>query len=311
MGAAPLPVTIVGGYLGSGKTTLINHLLRHADGLKLAILVNDFGELPIDADLIEAEDDQLISLSGGCVCCSYGNDLTMALIDLEKMQPRPDHVVLETSGVALPGAIAGSLSLLAGYRLDGVVVVADAETVREKAADKYVGDTILRQLGDADIVVLNKVDLAGPEALASTREWLPEQARNSVILGAQNCRLPRYIVLQPFTRDGITPRQAHHHPEQIFETATLELPGGCSPETVGRLLAERFDSVIRAKGFVAGNDGETRTVQVVGHRFSVSDAPDDATPGLVIIGFKPFDSVAIQQALLQSIRRATETASKA
>ena len=111
-GSQKTPVTIIGGYLGAGKTTLVNHLLRNAQGRRLAILVNEFGELPIDADLIEARDDDIISLSGGCVCCSYGNDLIMAMMDMARMEPRPDHIVLEASGVALPAAIASSLSLL-------------------------------------------------------------------------------------------------------------------------------------------------------------------------------------------------------
>lgn len=105
-----LPVTIIGGYLGAGKTTLVNHLLRNANGARLAVLVNEFGELPIDEDLIEAQDDMMISIAGGCVCCSYGNDLTLAMLDMARMQPRPDHVILEASGVALPGAIAAAVS---------------------------------------------------------------------------------------------------------------------------------------------------------------------------------------------------------
>ena len=101
--SAALPVTVIGGYLGAGKTTLVNHLLRHAEGRRLAVLVNEFGELPIDADLIEAEGDDLISISGGCVCCSFGSDLTAALLRLAALEPRPDHVVIEASGVAIPG----------------------------------------------------------------------------------------------------------------------------------------------------------------------------------------------------------------
>ena len=145
--AGPLQVTVVGGYLGAGKTTLVNHLLRNADGLRLAVLVNEFGELPIDADLIEAEDDKIISIAGGCVCCSYGNDLMLALMDLAKMKPRPDHVLLESSGVAIPGSIAASIGLLADFSADGVVILADAETIRKNAADRYVGDTVSGNCG--------------------------------------------------------------------------------------------------------------------------------------------------------------------
>jgi len=124
-----LPVTVIGGYLGAGKTTMVNHLLRHANGRRLAVLVNEFGDLPIDADLIESEDDGLISIAGGCVCCSFGNDLIAALQDLAQMEPRPDHVLIESSGVAIPGAIVSSVHLIEGFASDGTVVVVDAETV--------------------------------------------------------------------------------------------------------------------------------------------------------------------------------------
>lgn len=130
--APPLPVTIVGGYLGAGKTTLVNHLLRHADGLRIAVLVNDFGDLPIDADLIESADGDVIALAGGCVCCAFGSDLVGALIALARRAPRPDHVLIETSGVALPGAVARTLTLVAGLERQGVLVVVDAQRARPR-----------------------------------------------------------------------------------------------------------------------------------------------------------------------------------
>ena len=94
---------------GGGKTTLVNHLLRTANGLRLAILVNEFGALPIDDDLIIAREDNLISLAGGCVCCSFGSDLMAALMDLSQLSPPPERVLIEASGVAMPGAIAASV----------------------------------------------------------------------------------------------------------------------------------------------------------------------------------------------------------
>ena len=167
-----LPVTAIGGYLGSGKTTLVNHLLRNADGRKLAVLVNEFGQLPIDEDLIEAQDDTLISITGGCVCCSYGNDLIEAMMNMLRMEPRPDHILIEASGVALPGGIAASVSLMDGFELDGVVVMTDAETVRRQAANDYIGDTIERQLSDADLVLLNKADLVSASQLQDLETWM-------------------------------------------------------------------------------------------------------------------------------------------
>jgi len=90
-----LPVTVIGGYLGAGKTTLINHLLRTANGMRLAVLVNEFGALSIDEDLIEAEQDDIISIAGGCICCSFGDDLSAALMDICAFKPPPDHILIE------------------------------------------------------------------------------------------------------------------------------------------------------------------------------------------------------------------------
>jgi len=109
-----LPVTVIGGYLGAGKTTLINHLLRTANGMRLAVLVNEFGALSIDEDLIEAEQDDIISIAGGCICCSFGDDLSAALMDICAFKPPPDHILIEASGVAVPAAIDTSLTVLPG-----------------------------------------------------------------------------------------------------------------------------------------------------------------------------------------------------
>ncbi|MDX1377138.1 MAG: GTP-binding protein, partial [Burkholderiales bacterium] len=185
----PLGVTVIGGYLGAGKTTLVNHLLRHAGGRRLAVLVNDFGDLPIDADLIEADTGGVLSLAGGCICCSFGNDLMAALATLPARRPPPEHVLIEASGVALPGTVAASLALLADVALDAVVVLADAQGVRARAADRYLADTIERQLRAADIVVLNKVDLVDPAERAALRDWLGAAAPGARVLDAVRAAL--------------------------------------------------------------------------------------------------------------------------
>src|ERR1700744_4083449 len=169
-----LPVTLIGGYLGAGKTTLVNHLLRNADGRRLAVLVNEFGELPIDADLIEARDGNLLSISGGCICCSFGSDLLGALLQLKDRADAIDHLLIETSGVALPASIVQSLALLPDLALDGVIVVADAETIEQRSRDRYMADTVLAQLAGADIILLNKIDLVSRERLCAISRWLGE-----------------------------------------------------------------------------------------------------------------------------------------
>jgi G3E family GTPase len=146
----PIPVTLISGYFGSGKTTLIHHLLSQEHDHRIAVLANDFGELAIDAALIETEKDNIVSLSGGCVCCSYGNDLSNALMDVISIDMTHDQIVIEASGVAMPGAIASSVSLMPQLLVHSIIVLVNAELIREQAADRYVGNTIERQLSSAD-----------------------------------------------------------------------------------------------------------------------------------------------------------------
>jgi len=279
-----LPLTILGGYLGAGKTTLVNHLLRHADGVRLAVLVNEFGALPIDADLIEAQGEDIISIAGGCVCCSFGNDLTRALMDMAALDPPPDHVLLEASGVALPGAIAASVSLLQGYALDGIVVLADGETVEEQARDTYIGDTIARQLADADLVVLNKADLVPEGSLAATRAWLAVQAPGAEIVPARHGALPPETLLRSFLGSERPPRASSDHQADMFETTALPIAHPVDAHALARDLADAAPGLIRAKGFAATRGDGPVAVQVVGRRWTVSPAPSGGGPGLVVIG---------------------------
>ena len=281
---SPLPVTIIGGYLGSGKTTLVNHLLRNANGKRLAILVNDFGELPIDADLIETADDDIISLTGGCVCCSYGNDLMMAMTDMAKMDPRPDHVILEASGVALPDAIGGSLSLMDGYEVGGLIVMADAETVRSRANDKYMGDTILRQLANANIVALNKIDLVDEEAIETTREWLGASAPNAVVIDTERAALPLEVVLHMSGYQAPAVLHQSHRQLGRFETRGLKMDMPVDIARFAENLIATEPPIIRAKGFLKNRENQMKTFQLVGKRWEAADAPKGVQTGIVIIG---------------------------
>ena len=278
----PLPVTIVGGYLGAGKTTLINHLLRNAEGKKLAILVNEFGELPIDADLIEAQDDNLISLSGGCVCCSYGNDLMAAMTELQTMEPRPDHIVLEASGVAIPSMIAGSISILNGYRLDGTLVMVDALNIRNLGEDTYLSDTISRQLNDSDIIVLNKADLVDGEELTAVGEWAEQIAESAKLIPATNAKIPLGVALQSFDR-VMSSQDGQHHLLDDYVTQTIDVSGQVDPECFAEELVSENPGLVRAKGFVRNMDGDMNTIQIVGKRIDISPAPKGVLPGMVTI----------------------------
>ena len=134
----PIPFTILGGYLGSGKTTLLNHVLRHNEGRRLAVIVNDFGSVNIDAMLIQTRTSEMVALANGCVCCSISTGLAEALTVLSQRTPPPEHVIIEASGVADPIRV-GYFGSAPPYRLDGVVVLADATAICDQASDKYVG----------------------------------------------------------------------------------------------------------------------------------------------------------------------------
>jgi G3E family GTPase len=303
-----VPVTLIGGYLGAGKTTLVNNLLRHASGRRLAILVNEFGELPIDADLIEARDGNLISISGGCICCSFGSDLIAALIQLEKRSAVIDHLLIETSGVALPRSIVQSLSLLPGLVLDGVIILADGETIMERAHDRYMSDTVLQQLADADMVLLNKTDLISGEQLDSTSQWLAKTLPGVRVVAVRNADIPPEIMMgQHPRREGGNSRMPRlsplGHQTDGYETLTFEIDTPCDPDRVARDLADPELGVLRAKGFLRAFDGGFMALHVVGRRSLVEPAPSwiDGPGRLVCIGLKPsMDSAAVLSALDRS-----------
>ncbi len=272
-----IPATVVGGYLGAGKTTLVNQLLRQANGLRLAVLVNDFGDLPIDADLIESQDDNVINIAGGCVCCSFGSDLIAALRTIRDFDPRPDHLLIEASGVSLPGSIAESVTLVADFEMDSVIVLADAETVRRRSVETYFADTISRQLSSADLILLNKCDLPTSEALAETEFWLKTEFQNAALLPTRRSELPLSLLIdnglagrQMGDRDETGRIQFQDHPAYV--SAVIEFEPGVDPARLATALADQDKGLLRSKGHVVGTDGEIYAVQTVARRPEVRRA---------------------------------------
>jgi len=299
--SAALPVTIIGGYLGSGKTTLINHLLRHANGVRLAVLINDFGELPIDAELIEGQEGNVISLSGGCICCSYGDDLSYALQQLLEQESLPDHIFIEASGVALPGAIGKSLSLLRAFKLEGIVVLADATSIETSSTAKYIGDTIARQLSDADLIVLNKLDLLSNLQLEAVRGWMEAHYTHSPWVDSVFSTIDPEVLFEmkrdinlhasasasasavQCIKSDTTATSHHHEVASLFKSIRLDINKAIDADTLAAQLADKRCGLVRAKGFVLHADKSLKTIQVVGRRWSVTDAPDGVSTGLVCI----------------------------
>jgi G3E family GTPase len=269
-----LPFTVIGGYLGAGKTTLLNHLLTNAAGLRLAVLVNDFGSVNIDVELIRSNDGDTINLANGCMCCSLVHGFAAAIGQIRDRSIDFDHIVIEASGVADPAKIA-QYGQMYELPLDGILVVADAEQVRTQSANKYVGDTVLRQFEHADLIVLNKTDLVSAEDLVELRSWLAGLAPAAPIIETVQAKVPLDVLLG--THGNRSPEKAHavcsHHQKhaRTFETWTIERATPSSQQAIERFAAGLGNDIFRAKGFVClGEDPHRRYVyQQVGARWTL------------------------------------------
>ncbi len=181
-----LPLTVIGGFLGAGKTTLLNYWLRETRGKRFAVLVNDFGAINVDAALIASSNADTIALTNGCVCCNTGDDLSQALIRVLDASPQFDGIVIEASGVSDPWRIAQIGLAEPSLSLDGVIVLVDVHTLGDQLANPLLRDSIERPLAHADLVVLNKTDLASAGALATATSWLTKVAPRAQRIEATN-----------------------------------------------------------------------------------------------------------------------------
>lgn len=270
-----IPLTVIGGYLGAGKTTLVNRLLADADGLRLGVIVNDFGSLAVDAELLAATagEDGVVSLPNGCVCCTVGTGLHEALATLAARPEPLDHVVIEVSGVADPAA-AAAWGTVPPFELAGVVVLAAADTVRRQARDRYVGAEVVRQLVGADLLVVTKGDLVVLRELGEVHRWLAGAAAGVPRLEAVAGDLPAAVVLGASRAGGaaaVAGDDPLHHSDR-YRTWTWTADSPVSVDALHRVLDDMGD-VLRVKGVVWIDDGRWVLVQVVGGRRDITPAP--------------------------------------
>jgi G3E family GTPase len=326
---SPIPVTVVSGFLGAGKTTLLNHVLTAEHGRRIGVLVNDFGSINVDAELIADVDDDMISLANGCICCSIRMDLIRAVLQMAELPEPPEHIVIESSGVANPAGIVKSFlepDIWATVRLDGVIIVVDAEqTLGLPAEEARLART---QVAGGDLIALNKADLVDAATLGEVREWIDAVRPGIQVFETSHCRLPVEILLgvnatttehRAFTAGpgvhvqevdrGVEARSHDHGADHDigFDTWTYTAETPLSMAWLHEIITHLPSTVFRMKGFVhtVEEPGRRTVVQLVGRRATItqSSAWGAEEPRTRLVFISRSDTVnyaAIEQALDRS-----------
>lgn len=286
----PIPLTVIGGYLGAGKTTMVNHLLRHADGRRIAVIVNDFGSLAIDADLLVGADagDDVIALANGCVCCTFGNGLHEVLTDLTARSDPPDHVVIEVSGVADPTA-AAAWGTVPPFEPGGVIVLADATQIIGMSRDRYVGTEIRRQLAGADLIAVTKTDMCDASRLETVDAWLDDTSGGAPRVEVIDGAIPADLVLGIRTERvaAASDSEDGHGHDDRYVTWSWASTQPTRIDRVEALLASLRPEILRLKGVVQLTDGRSVVVQCVGRHGEVRAAVGPVVVSqLVAIGLR-------------------------
>ena len=286
-GREPVPVTLLTGFLGSGKTTLLNRILNGQHGLRVGVLVNDFGAINIDAELVDGVEENTINLTNGCICCEIRDDLVISLEQLLTRTDAIDYVIVEASGVADPEGIVMTF-LDQRYerllRLDSITCLIDAEAIFADGDDDGLNMLKLRQIGFADLVVLNKTDLVGPEHIEVVKEWVDHHMHRVRIIEATRCDVPLEILLAVGRFDPARVAEQykskgeHHHGHgavgDMFDTWSYESDQAFSLETLREMVRKQLPaSIYRCKGivYVADSPDKRIALQIVGRRTEISE----------------------------------------
>lgn len=272
----PIPMTVLGGYLGSGKTTLLNEVLASDQPGRIAVIVNDFGSVNIDADLVRSRTGDTLELTNGCVCCDLADGMAAVMERIRGMQPVPDHVIVEVSGVGDPRAVARWAGH-PGFRLHLVLVCVDVETVRSRASDRWVADTVRQQLASAGELLLTRTDVASPDVSAGVRRWLAREVpdvpvtddRLAIVTGLLR---PGEDPVPPADAGGADTGGTHDHAE-VHRSFSAESDNVVDLAAVYRLLKLLPAPAVRAKGVLrTRQEPDRRTVvQWAGTRVEASD----------------------------------------
>ena len=285
--AARIPFTVIGGFLGAGKTTLLNQWLADPQGERLAVLVNDFGAINIDATLLAPAaldgNAQVMALSNGCVCCSIGGDLAEALTRVLALQPAPDRIVVEASGVSDPGRIAQVA--LADPQLvpDGVVVLVDATAFLHQLADPLLADSLVRQLQAADVLVVHKVDAVAADALHALQQRLGTLAPGTTQVTAVHGQVPWPVLRGPHLASAhalARGEPAHDHRFESWQCQLLRQPEALE---LRDWLRPAPAGLLRLKGWLPCADGRWVELQWAGRHGSVKPLAQVPPAGAAVV----------------------------
>ncbi|OAN49117.1 cobalamin biosynthesis protein CobW [Paramagnetospirillum marisnigri] len=326
-----IPATVITGFLGAGKTTLVRHLMANAAGRRIALIINEFGDLGVDGDLLAAcgvagcNEDDIIELANGCLCCTVADEFLPTIQALLDRANPPDHIVIETSGLALPKPLVKAFhwpDIRSRVTVDGVVAVVDSpaaaagrfqSTDEERARpdhDNPLEEVFEDQLACADLILLNKSDLLDPAALADLRTGIEARLRPGVkVLPTRHSAAEPLVLLglDAAAEEDLAARPSHHdaedgHDHDDFESFAVRLAEIIDPDALeARLVAAiAAHDILRLKGFVAVAGKPARqVVQAVGTRleryFDRPWKPGEArVSNLVVIGRKGLDRAAIE-----------------
>lgn len=277
------PFTVIGGFLGTGKTTLVNHILSQSNGTRYAVLVNDFGAVNIDAGLIASHDGQTMALTNGCICCSLADGFVQTMLRLMQDPNSFDHVIVEASGVAQPSRIMDFARLDPLLEPDAIVTLVDADNIADRLADPLIADAVTAQIATADILVLNKMDLAGQGSTADAQ------------IDPINPVAPRLrtthadVPLQVLLGTGIGTTARSDLPEDAkFHTGILRKDTPINRANFQSWADALDPAILRGKGFVwLTGEATAHLWQRVGQRMTLTPTEQDRETELVLISTRP------------------------